>query len=741
MPETLLRTKLFVPPLRPNLIRRQRLIQRLDEGLQPGHKLTLISAPAGFGKTTLVSAWAQQTKQPIAWLSLEESDNDLTRFLSYFVAALQTVDGNIGEGISDAFQSPRMVNVELVLTALLNQTSQFSHNVVLVLDDYHVIASKLINRAAAFLLDHLSPQMHLVISTRADPPFPLPRMRARGELLEIRAKDLRFSLDESAIFLGTMLGSDVSGENLQTLQRRTEGWIASLQLAALAIQDHEDPSGLIAAFGSGHDYIVDYLIEEVLNRQPESVIMFLLQTSILDRLNGSLCNALTGRSDGNEMLDWLVQANLLVSPLGGEHRWYRYHHLLAEVMVNRLQRLHQNQLPELHLQAAEWFQQNSLFAEAIKHALAANAYPYAADLVESKATELLRVGSVSTLLNWLNKLPVETVNKRPRLSIFSAWAYLLIGKHDRIEGHLSAAESNLTPGVGVDSLRGNIAAIRAYAAVQQGNFNEAIDQADQALKLLPADDFPNRAVVSFVMGGMYQMQRDIPRALASMKEASQLGERAGNIHVAVQALSSMGAILLREGNLAQAERVFDQAIRLGHGGNGQPLPITASAHVGLAELCLAQKELNGARQFAEKALELGDRGVNAESQAGSYLALAQIEHLEGDPDGARTALEKARRLAATHQLPPSQEEQIKACETAILAAPGVRDDQGLLDPLSDRELEILGLFAAGLSNQEIAEKLIISLGTVKAHSSHIYRKLDVRGRTQAIIRANELKLL
>ena len=351
MSETLLQTKLYIPPLRPNLVPRQQLIERLNQSLQSGHKFTLVSAPAGFGKTTLVSSWAQQTEQPIAWLSLDESDNDLIRFLTYFVAALQTINSNIGEGILTSFQSPEAVNLELLLTTLINETAEFTDDVVLVLDDYHAIDSRPIDNAITFILDHLSPRMHLVMLTRADPRFPLPRMRARGELVEIRVRDLRFSVDETAEFLRHMLGSDLSGENIQTLQTRTEGWIAGLQLAALSIQGRDDPSKLIAAFGSRHDYIVDYLIEEVLNRQTESLRTFLLQTSILGRLNGSLCDALTGQSDGDATLEWCEKANLFVSPLGGEYGWYRYHHLFAQVMTNRLQRLYPEQIPGLHLRA------------------------------------------------------------------------------------------------------------------------------------------------------------------------------------------------------------------------------------------------------------------------------------------------------------------------------------------------------------------------------------------------------
>lgn len=741
MSETLLQTKLYVPPVRPNLVSRPRLVERLNQGLQPGRKFTLVSAPAGFGKTTLVSAWAQQIELPIAWLSLEESENDLLRFLTYFVAALQSFDSHIGEGILASLRSSEAVNADVVLTALLNETTEFSEDVVLILDDYHVIRTKPIDRAVAFLLDHLSPKMHLVMLTRADPPLPLPRMRARGELVEIRARDLRFSVDETAAFLQQMLGSDLSGENVETLQSRTEGWVAGLQLAALSIQGRDNPSGVIAAFGRGHDYMVEYLIEEILENQPEFLQTFLLRTSILGRLNGSLCNALTGRSDGDATLDRLEKANLLLSRLGGDYRWFRYHQLFAHVMTNRLQRFFPEQIPELHLRAAKWFEQHSLFDEAVNHAVAANDYQRVADIVESQARQMLHLGRLATLTRWLDTLPADVVYQRPILSVDSAWVYLLTGKLDLVDAYLASAERNPDDPELTDELRGQIAAIRAYAAARRGQFERAIDQAHAALELLPLNDFSVRCVVAFVLGGVYNLKGDTLRALPYLREAGQLGEKAGNIHLAVGALSTAGEVLRRQGKVAEAEQTFYQALELGSGPDGRPLPITAGVHSHLADLRVAEKDLVAARALALTGLELAEKWINAEGQLICYLTLAQIEHLEGRPDAARTALDEARRLAATNQIPPGREEQIKAYETAIFGAAGGVVNQGLLEPLSERELEVLGLFAAGLTNQEIADKLIISLGTVKAHSSNIYRKLDVRNRAQAIIRAGELNLV
>ena len=742
MSTTLLTTKLYLPPARPNLVPRSRLTLCLAEGLT--RPLTLISAPAGFGKTTLVSEWrAAETGRgfPLAWLSLDDDDNDPTRFLTYLVAVLATLRPGLGETALALLSSPQPPPPQAILTSLINDLGEFENPFALALDDYHVITAQPIHEALAFILDHLPPPMHLVILTRVDPlRLPLARLRARNQLAEIRAADLRFTQDETATFLIRAMGLALSADDVRALDARTEGWIAGLQLAALSMQGREDVAHFVTTFSGGHHYIMDYLAEEVLNRQPDSVKSFLLRTSILDRMTGPLCDALTQRTDGQVVLEGLQQSNLFIIPLDDERRWYRYHHLFADVMTNRLQRFYPDQIPELHLRAAKWFIQNSLFAEAIEHALAANDYQLAAETVDSQARNLLKLGSLSTLMSWLGKLPPEIVNERPRLGVGSAWVYLLIGKLGKIEDYLATAEKNLDNLESPDDLRGQIAAIRAYAATRLGYLDQAIDQAHTALELLAKDDFTVRCVVAFVLGGVYFSRQDIPRALAAMKEASQLGEQAGNIHMAVGALSSIGDVLKHQGDLAESEKAYFQALHLGTGRNGQPLPITAGVYSGLAGLRLAQKDFVSARQFALTGLELGEKWVNTDSQILCSLTLAQIEHLEGNRDEARVSLEKAKRLAATYQLPSAIEEQIKACE-AFLEAPARGVEQGLLDPLSEREMEVLRLFAKGLANQEIAERLFISLGTVKAHSSNIYRKLDVRNRAQAIIAAREMKLL
>ena len=742
MTSPLITTKLYVPKPRQGLISRPALLHRLSEGL--AGKLTLISASSGYGKTTLMAEWYAERGHdtPMAWVSLDAGDNDPVRFLSYLITALQNVQDGLGQDVRTVLQGSQNPLDPAILSLLINELSTVPNDFILVLEDYHVIEMRELHQMMEFILEHLPPKMHLVILTRADPPFPLARLRARGELMEIRAKDLRFSLDDATAFLQDMAGLNLSEESIQILMDRTEGWVTGLQLVALSIQGQENPSESISAFGSGQGYIVDYLIEEVLNRQTESLKLFLLQTSILSRLNGSLCNALTGRSDGDATLDWLEKANLFVSSLGSEHSWYRYHRLFADVMNNRLRRLHPDQLPDLHRRATQWYEQNDLFSEAIEHALSAGDFQVAARMVESNAASLLRNGNIPTLLGWFNKLPREIIKEHPRLSMDHAWALLLAGNTDHIEKNISAAEERAMALNVFNELRGDFAATRAYAASMQGDMDQAFDKAHEALEWLSKDDLTVRSVMEFVLGGIYYMRQDFPKALAAMQEASDLGELAGNINVAVSALSAVGGLLAAQGKLIEAEKTYERALKLGTGHNKQPLPIVSSAYTGLARLHLARKDLKNARQFAQTGVELGEQWFNVDSQIGGYLTLARIEHLEGNANEAQSALEKAKHLAATHTLTPNTPQSIADCEAFLQRPPSNQVAQGgLIDPLSERELEVLRLFAEGFSNQEIAKKLIISLGTVKAHSSNIYRKLDVRNRAQAVIAAREMKLL
>jgi LuxR family maltose regulon positive regulatory protein len=420
METVLLATKLYIPPPRPNLVSRPRLTERLNEGMMC--KLTLISAPAGFGKTTLLSDWIHNREHPVAWVSLDEGDNDIARFLAYFIAALQTIDprqspvGDIGDGVLTALQSPQASPLEAMLTTLVNDIVKITDHFVLVLDDYHVIEASEIDQALTFLLDHLPPQMHLIIASRVTPSLPLSRLRARCEMTELRVDDLRFTPDEVAVFLNQMTGLEFSTENIIALENRTEGWIAGLQLAALSMQGlkhSRDVSSFIAAFTGSHRYVLDYLTDEVLQQCPPGTTDFLLQTSILKRLSGPLCNAVTGQDDSHTTLEKLDDANMFIVPLDNERHWYRYHHLFADLLQQRLQRAQPDNIVELHRRASQWYEQNNLVTEALDHALAAADFDRAARLVAQNAQPMFMRGEVSTVRDWFTALPPELgVNSR-----------------------------------------------------------------------------------------------------------------------------------------------------------------------------------------------------------------------------------------------------------------------------------------------------------------------------------------
>src|SRR6266705_4062355 len=441
MPTPILATKLYIPRLRPHVVIRPRLIERLNEGLH--RKLTLISAPAGFGKTTLASAWVASCDRQVAWLSLDEGDSDPTRFQTYLVAALRTIAANIGEGVLGVLQSPQPTHqppTASILTALLNEITTIPDNFVLVLDDYHVIDAKPIDHALTYLVEHLPPQMHLAIATREDPQLPLARLRARGQLTELRATDLRFTDSEAAAFLNQVMGLSLSAADIAVLEDHTEGWIAGLQLAALSMQGHQDVPGFIRVFAGDHRYIVDYLVEEVLERQPAPVRSFLLQTAILDRLHGPLCDAVTGQEDGNARLEALERGNFFVVPLDDRRHWYRYHHLFAEVLAAHLRAEQPDLVSTLHRRASEWYEHNGSTADAIRHALSACDFERAADLVELAIPAMRQSRQEARVLGWLKALPDELLQVRPVLSVGYAWALLLNGELEGVEARLQNAE-------------------------------------------------------------------------------------------------------------------------------------------------------------------------------------------------------------------------------------------------------------------------------------------------------------
>ncbi|MEI6451872.1 MAG: AAA family ATPase, partial [Actinomycetes bacterium] len=550
MSTPILATKLSVPPSRPNAVLRSRLIERLDEGLQG--RLILVSAPAGFGKTTMISEWAAGCRRlepevRPAWLSLDEGDSDPARFMTYLVAALQTVAADVGEGALGMLQSPQPPPTEAVLTALLNEITTLPHGVVLVLDDYHVVDSEPVDHALAFLLEHLPPQMHLVIATREDPHLPLARWRARGQLTELRAADLRFTPSEAAEFLNRVMSLDLSAEDITALETRTEGWIAGLQLAALSIQGRSDAAGFIRTFAGSHRFVLDYLVEEVLQRQPERARSFLLQTAILDTLCGALCDAVTGQKHGKGTLERLERDNLFVVPLDEERRWYRYHHLFADVLQAYLLEEQPDHLPALHRRASEWYEENGSRSDAIRHALCAKDFGWAADLIELAAPMTEDTSQAATWLKWASALPDELIRSRPVLGVWFAWALMGSGELETAEAWLREAERWLKPGtsepngvVDEDQLRSLLATIevaRAYNAHSVGDVPGTVKHAQRVLELLPEGDHVRRQQATALIGLTYWASGDLEAADRVFVDYSARLLAAGNIPDAISAMT------------------------------------------------------------------------------------------------------------------------------------------------------------------------------------------------------------
>jgi LuxR family transcriptional regulator, maltose regulon positive regulatory protein len=570
-----LSTKLYIPQVHDALVSRPRLTAKLDKGART--RLTLVCAPAGFGKTTLLGQWLFQGDRAVAWLSLDDGDNDPIRFLSHVIASLQTVQAGIGEAAWAALYSPQHPPLESILTLLLNEVTTVMPPLCLVLDDYHVIKAGAVHDALRFLLEHLPPQMHLVITSRSDPPLPLARLRARGELLELRSDELRFTPDETATFLRDMMGLSLSAEDIIALEGRTEGWIAGLQLAALSMQGRGDLCGFIAAFTGSHRYILDYLVEEVLQDQAENVLRFLLQTSILERLTGPLCDAVTGQPGSQEMLESLERANLFLIPLDDDRRWYRYHHLFAEVLQNRLQSVDPTSAPKLHRQASRWFESEGLLDEALRHALAAPDLERAATLIEQHAWPMCVQGNILAVRAWLERLPQPLVRSRPQLTTTYSLVLTVTGQLEAAERLLAETAPMFTPDTPPE-IRGELALVRSTLARFRGDVASSIGFAREALEHLPQDRLMPRGVALFNLVQEHLHAGDLKAAGQVLDEMVKLGE-AGSPMLAQLALLELGRLQTQQGCLFHALESYRSAISQATRGSKRDLLIMGELYI------------------------------------------------------------------------------------------------------------------------------------------------------------------
>lgn len=641
----ILTTKLFAPRARAQRVARPRLTQRLTEGLH--HTMTLISAPAGWGKTTLLSEWRETPEAQtvaMAWVSLDKGDNDFARFVTYLIAALQTIQPDMGTHAHALLSAPPIAS-EAILISLINDLAAYDGELALLLDDAHVIESQTIHEALEFLLDYLPPHVHLIMASRTEPPLALARLRARNQLTEIHAADLRFTLDEATDFLQRVMKLNLSATELATLIDSTEGWAAGLQLAALSLQNPTDGSRPPGAMSGSNRYILDYLVEEVLQRQTEDVQTFLLQTSILDRLSGPLCDAVMGfdrvQSSSQAMLELLDRLNLFIVPLDTARQWYRYHHLFAELLRDRLAHWQPDRAPQLHQRASAWFADHALPREAIQHALAAGDHDRAAELIEPVARELLGRNEADRLYQWLTALPQSLILAHIGLTLKLAWAQVLTGHLNDASDTLDALESRLADGA--QAARGELCAIRATLAIRRGQWPEACQLLCTAWDLVPADLVMLRGVVAANRGIAALFQGDLVTATPWFAQAIDLSLACHNPRTALTSFNNLGAIQALRGQLHAAADTYRRAIAYAdqhiQSDDLRQRAMTAMLHIGLAETLYEWNELD----VAEAEVRLGwcasnDQVCDEQAQLAGYLMLARLQQARGRLDGAITVL-------------------------------------------------------------------------------------------------------
>jgi LuxR family transcriptional regulator, maltose regulon positive regulatory protein len=647
--DPLVSTKLRPSQARPKLVARPRLVGRLDP--EAGRRLTLVSAPAGFGKTTLLGKWAKDQMdkgRPVAWLSLDEDDNDPARFVAYLVAAISrgTGEEGFGEGVLAALRSPEPPRLEALAGALVNEVASLPGGLDLVLDDYHVIDSEGVHRIVTTLLGHLPENAHLLISSRVDPPLPLARLHARDQMAKLGASELAFTREEAVAFLKGVMDLDLSSDDVATLEGRTEGWITGLQLAALSMRGRDDVPDFVESFSGSHRDVLDFLAEEVLERQPEHVREFLLETSILDRLTGPLCDALIGRAYGQAMLEGLERENLFVVALDEERRWYRYHHLFRDFLRGRLMRERPESAGELHLRASGWYEQSGNLAEAIGHALSAPDYDLAARLIEEDVEGAVERGEGTTALRWLEALPTEAKRLRPRLFVEHAVALVITGRPDDAEPLLKEAERAAEVG-GEEGqfLLGFASAVRSWCARLRGDAPEAVELARRALSLLPDEEAPHRNYAAVRLGDALRAVGDLTAADEAYAEAAEIDRAARHAYVRLAGMVMHARVRAEQGRLREADEAFQSALHLLTEAGFELSPAAGVLHIGRGALLYERNDLDGAERALERGVELAERTGDVSTLVWAYVTLSRNKRARGDEEGALEKARQAERVA------------------------------------------------------------------------------------------------
>jgi LuxR family maltose regulon positive regulatory protein len=870
MENLLLQTKLNIPVMRGNVVPRQRLIEQLNEELfgQIGfaRRLTLISAPAGYGKTTAATEWLAGLEPKILWITLDEEDNDPVRFMSYLVAAFQQADASLGIRSLEMLQSPQPPQIEAFVTLLINDLSGKSQPLILVLDDYHFIQNPMIHKLVSYLLEHQPAHLHQVILTREDPLLPVARLLSRGQARELRQDDLRFTAPETADFLKHIVGLQLSREDVDVLQRRTEGWVAGLQLAAVSIQGHRDAHDFVTYFAGSNRYILDYLFEEVFTQQPVEVQEFLMRTSILNQLTGDLCDHIVERGESRSMLESLERSNLFILPLDPAREWYRYHRLFRDLLRLRL-RIHQEgDETQLHMRACDWYQAHGFQSDAVHHALAAAEWKRAGELVLELNDSMMKSGEIVTLLGWFNQIPDSFMEGNPDLAIEYIWTLILTNQNELARTWLEQVENATHDD---PQFLASITSAWAYLARVEGDVPRTIEYSQRALELVPDENKSHRSILAVNLGIAYWHSGRMEEALQALGEAQNTAQDSENYYALLAALIFLGRVEAVRGNLRKAAEMFQLAIN-----KGISAPLTGLAHLDLGVVQYEWDDLGSCRDSILKGQEIIETSRNIEFQVAVYLLMVRLERALGNTESVRETLIKLQELEKlpdvspptctrskasraeiailNRDLPAAQElgEQIEkdvdahpyyrffgllreriliaegekeeaslsliqkadqanqagwvygwvavqilralAAESQesglllirevlerskkegfirvyadqgqaikpllieaaqrgvypeyigrILAAMRVKPETptGIVEQLSEREIEVLRLVSAGLTNREIAEQLYLSPGTIKTHVHNICGKLGVANRTQAVMRARDLKLI
>jgi LuxR family maltose regulon positive regulatory protein len=696
---SLLKTKLRCPPKPVKRVPRPHLLGRLDAGLASGRGITLVSAPAGFGKTTCLSEWVSALDLPAAWLSLDPADDDPGRFFSYLIAALQTVNRDLGREIEGILRAGQLPPAEIVSAALINDILELEERFLLVLDDFQLIQDPIILQVMGELVDNLPPSLHLVLLTREDPSLPMARLRANNQLAEIRAGDLRFSSSEVDCFLNEVMGLSLSRGDIGVLEERTEGWIVGLQLAALAMQSprtapgRPGPSDFIAGLSGSHRFILNYLTEEVLSLQPEDVQQFLLQTSILEALNGDLCNAVTGRADGHLMLERLFAANLFLVPLDDEGNWYRYHHLFADLLRGRQNRLHKGETALLHQRASRWYAQASLdegggfISEAIRHALAGGDYEAAVHLIESHAMDMLMQWHVKTVEGWMRAIPAEWCAHSIRANLAFAWLYFMRGTParafpylERLQILFSTGDSELAVREPVsDSLKAKWLALQSMLLNAQGKPAEGLALGTQALELAPEEDIHVRSLIYLGLAGSYQELDDYEHAVQAFQMIIRHGLEGRSSVAEMLGVSGLGLLLIQHGQLHLAFDIVSKGVERMEGLRTLP-PISTALYGELGTIHYQWGQIEPAHRYFQRAIQVGTLSGYSDAELFYGVILSRLFQISGDLEASAREIRKAADLMQVEAPAAVREEVISQQVRVDLALDRLPQAEALLEP-------------------------------------------------------------